>query len=123
MTVPILIAIACVMGAAGVILAAAGAHAVPGAGLDSASSMLLFHAPAVIAATLAAGTGLVSRPIALIAASGLIIGATLFAGDIALRAYTGQRLFPMAAPSGGIVLIASWLTLAVAALAALGNRS
>ena len=122
MTASILIALACAMGAAGVVLAAAGAHSVPGAGLDSASSMLLFHAPAVIAAALASGSGLVLRPLGLIAASGLVVGALLFAGDIALRAYAGHRLFPMAAPSGGIVLIASWLTLMAAALGALGHR-
>jgi uncharacterized membrane protein YgdD (TMEM256/DUF423 family) len=123
MTGPILIAIACLMGAAGVILAAAAAHSAPGSGLDSASSMLLFHAPAVIAAVLAAGNGMVMRPLGLLAASGFVVGALLFAGDIAMRAYIGHRLFPMAAPSGGIMLIASWLTLAAAALAALGNRS
>jgi uncharacterized membrane protein YgdD (TMEM256/DUF423 family) len=40
----------------------------------------------------------------------------LFAGDLALRAFVGHHLFPMAAPSGGVVLIVSWLTLAGAAL-------
>jgi uncharacterized membrane protein YgdD (TMEM256/DUF423 family) len=36
-----------------------------------------------------------------------------------LRAFTGHRLFVMAAPAGGIILIAAWLALAAAALAAL----
>ena len=123
MTGSILIAIACLMGAAGVVLAAAGAHSAPGTGLDTASSMLLFHAPAVIATVLAAGNGMVMRPLGLLAAGGFVAGALLFAGDIAMRAYIGHRLFPMAAPGGGIILIASWLTLMAAALAALGNRS
>jgi len=36
------------MGASGIILAAASAQAAPGAGLDSAAYMLLFHASAVL---------------------------------------------------------------------------
>jgi hypothetical protein len=42
-TSTILIVLAGLMGAGGVILAAVGAHATPGAGLDSAAYMLLFH--------------------------------------------------------------------------------
>ena len=36
-------------------------------------------------------------------------------GDLTLRQYAGHGLFPMAAPTGGTLLIASWLALAVAA--------
>jgi len=43
----------------------------------------------------------------------------LFAGDIALRAFVGYPPFPMAAPTGGVVLILAWLALAVAAILAL----
>jgi uncharacterized membrane protein YgdD (TMEM256/DUF423 family) len=43
----------------------------------------------------------------------------LFAGDLALRAYAGHRLFPMAAPTGGMVMIGGWALLAVAALVAM----
>ena len=119
MSSTILIALAGVMGAAGVVLLAAGAHAAPGAGLDSAGQMLLFHAAAVIAAVAALTQGLLFRPLALAAAIGLIVGAVLFSGDIAMRALAGHRLFPMAAPTGGFVLIASWLGVAVAAVIAL----
>jgi uncharacterized membrane protein YgdD (TMEM256/DUF423 family) len=48
-----------------------------------------------------------------------VLGAALFSGDIALRALAGHRLFAMAAPSGGIILIAAWLGLAAAAIAEL----
>jgi uncharacterized membrane protein YgdD (TMEM256/DUF423 family) len=41
----------------------------------------------------------------------------LFSGNIALRAFAGQRLFAMAAPSGGIILTLGWLALAVAVVA------
>jgi uncharacterized membrane protein SpoIIM required for sporulation len=40
----ILITLAGLMGASGVILGAVGAHVAPGTGLDSAAYMLLFHA-------------------------------------------------------------------------------
>jgi uncharacterized membrane protein YgdD (TMEM256/DUF423 family) len=119
MTPTILIALAGLMGAAGVMLLAAGAHAAPGAGLDSAGQVLLFHAAAVVALIAALHQGLLFRPLALAAAIGFIIGAALFSGDIALRALAGHRLFPLAAPSGGIVLIASWLAITIAALIAL----
>ncbi len=50
---------------------------------------------------------------------GFIAGASLFAADVAARAYLGHRLFPFAAPSGGVIMIVSWLALIAAALAAL----
>ena len=81
--------------------------------------MLLLHAAAVVATAAALHQGLVYRPLALAAAIGLIVGATLFSGDIAMRALAGHRLFPMAAPAGGVILIASWLALSAAALVTL----
>jgi uncharacterized membrane protein YgdD (TMEM256/DUF423 family) len=112
-----LIACAGLMGAAGVALLAASAHAAPGATLDTAGNMLLFHAAAVIAlVAVVTHTGLVSRPLAVLATCGLVIGAVLFSGDIAARAFLGHRLFPMAAPTGGVILIVSWLAVMVAAL-------
>jgi uncharacterized membrane protein YgdD (TMEM256/DUF423 family) len=115
----VLIALAGLMGAAGIILLAAGAHAAPGAGLDGAGQMLLFHAAAVIALAAALGQGLAFRPLALAAAIGLVVGATLFSADIVMRALAGHRLFPFAAPSGGFILIASWLAVAASAVIAL----
>jgi uncharacterized membrane protein YgdD (TMEM256/DUF423 family) len=61
--------------------------------------------------------GLLWRPLALVVLSGWVLGAVLFSGDIAMRAFTAHRLFPFAAPSGGFILIAAWLVLAAAALA------
>ncbi len=116
---PILIALAGLMGAAGVMLAAAGAHGKPGVGLDSAGYLLLIHAVAVIAGAAAIRSGLMLRPLGLIVLCGFVFGASLFAADVAARAYLGGRLFPFAAPSGGIVMIVSWLALVAAALAAL----
>ena len=103
------------MGAAGVGLAAAAAHQPDASRLASASSMLLFHASAVIGATLLAVNGLVQRHAGHAAAWGFVAGGGLFAGDLVLRQYAGRSLFPMAAPTGGTLLILSWLALALAA--------
>ena len=111
----ILIILAGVMGADGVILAAASAHQGDATRLAPASSMLLFHATAVLAAVALAERGVIHVRIGIAAAFGFVVAAALFAGDLTLRQYAGHSLFPMAAPSGGTLLIVSWLVLAVAA--------
>jgi uncharacterized membrane protein YgdD (TMEM256/DUF423 family) len=113
-----LLILAAIMGAAGIVLAAASAHGAPGAGLDSAGYLLLTHAAAVIGGTALVHQAMLSRTVGLIALAGFVIGGALFAADVAARAYLGSRLFPMAAPTGGMILIASWLVLALAALLA-----
>ncbi|HXL28487.1 MAG TPA: DUF423 domain-containing protein [Bradyrhizobium sp.] len=111
----ILIVLAGIMGADGVVLAAASAHQADASRLASASSMLLFHATAVLAAVALADRGVIHVRIGIAAAFGFVIAAALFAGDLTLRQYAGQSLFSMAAPTGGTLLIVSWLVLAVAA--------
>ena len=111
----ILVVLAALMGADGVILAAATAHQADATRLAAASSMLLFHATAVLASVALAERGIVHVRIALAAAFGFVVAASLFAADLTLRQYAGHGLFPMAAPTGGTLLIASWLALAVAA--------
>ena len=111
----ILIILAAVMGADGVMLAAAAAHQPDAARLASASSMLLFHSLAVLAATALAERGLIHVRIGIAAGFGFVVAAALFAGDLTLRQYAGHSLFPMAAPAGGTLLIVSWVALAVAA--------
>ena len=111
----ILIILAGIMGADGVVLAAASAHQADATRLASASSMLLFHATAVLAAAALAERGVIHARIGIAAAFGFVVAAGLFAGDLTLRQYAGHGLFPMAAPTGGTLLIISWLALAVAA--------
>jgi uncharacterized membrane protein YgdD (TMEM256/DUF423 family) len=111
----ILIILAAVMGADGVILAALSAHGGDAARLASASSMLLFHATAVLAAVALAERRVIHLRLGLISGFGFVIAAALFAGDLTLRQFAGHSLFPMAAPTGGTLLIVSWLLLAVAA--------
>ena len=111
----ILAILAAVMGADGVILAAAAAHQPDATRLASASSMLLFHALAVLATVALAERGILHLRIAMLAAWGFVVAAALFAGDLTLRQYAGHSLFPFAAPAGGTLMIASWLALAVSA--------
>ena len=111
----ILVVLAAIMGADGVILAAASAHLPDASRLASASSMLLFHATAILGTVALMERAIVDIRIGMAAAFGFVIAAGLFAGDLTLRQYAGHSLFPMAAPTGGTLLIASWLVLAVAA--------
>ncbi len=111
----ILIILAGIMGADGVILAAASAHQPDAMRLASASSMLLFHATAVLAVVALTERGVIHVRIGIAAALGFVVAAALFAGDLTLRQYAGHSLFQMAAPTGGTLLIVSWLLLAVAA--------
>jgi len=104
----ILIILAAVMGADGVMLAAASAHQPDATRLASASSMLLFHGLAVLAVVALVERGLLHAGIGIATGFGFVVAAALFAGDLTLRQYAGHSLFPMAAPAGGSLLIASW---------------
>ncbi len=111
----VLVILAGVMGGDGVILAALATHQGDAALLSPASSMLLFHALAVLASVVLIERGIIHTGLGLAAAFGFVIATTLFAGDLCLRHFYGHGLFPFAAPSGGTLLIASWLALALSA--------
>jgi uncharacterized membrane protein YgdD (TMEM256/DUF423 family) len=104
------------MGASGIALAAAGAHVAAGSGLDSAAYLLLFHAAALLGGLALTEQGFLHRYLGSVALGAWVLGAALFAGDIAMRAFAGHRLFPMAAPAGGTILIVGWLALMATAL-------
>ena len=114
----LLIGLAGLMGAAGVALAAASAHGADASRLASASSMLLFHAAAILGVVALTSRGLLHGGIGLAAGSGFVIAAALFAGDLTLRQYAGHALFPYAAPTGGTLMILSWLAVTLAAAVA-----
>ena len=97
-------------GAAGVAASAAGAHAYAGTNLDTAGKMLIMHGAALLALAIP-GAG--SRRLGRFAAVVMAVGVTIFAGDLALRSIEGMKLFPLAAPLGGLLLIASWLIAAL----------
>jgi uncharacterized membrane protein YgdD (TMEM256/DUF423 family) len=111
-----LIALAGLMGAVGVVLAAGAAHLADASRLGPASSMLLFHATAVLGAVALTERGILHARIGIVAAIGFVIATVLFAGDLTVRQYADHSLFPMAAPTGGTLLIASWIVLALSAV-------
>ena len=97
-------------GAAGVALSAAAAHQ-DGGNLVTAAQFLLFHAPALLAIGFFGG-GLMLRT----GGSVLLAGVLLFTGDLVMRHYAGDRLFPYAAPTGGTLMIAGWIVVGLSAL-------
>lgn len=106
---------AALSGAAGVVLQAAGTHlASPFA--TTAGQFLLFHAPVLLALPLLVASGHLAARTGQAAGWALALGVVLFSGDLSWRAFRGDALFPMAAPTGGTLMIAGWLLLAVAAL-------
>jgi uncharacterized membrane protein YgdD (TMEM256/DUF423 family) len=105
-------------GAAGVALAALAAHKVQDPMLASAAGLLTMHAAAV--AAIAAIAQRIEHAGGFIAAGVMLLfGSIVFAGTIALLVLAGERLFPMAAPTGGSAMILGWLVVAFTALARL----
>ena len=113
-----ILTVAGLFGALGVASAAAAAH-LDAPMLETASSMLLAHAPALLGLAAARALTLAPRGLLTLAAGLLALGGALFCGDLASRVYLGDRLFPMAAPIGGSSLILGWAVAALAGLAAL----
>jgi uncharacterized membrane protein YgdD (TMEM256/DUF423 family) len=97
------------LGASGVALSAAAAHQGI-ANVATAASFLLMHAPAYLALSLLAGSKVRS-----LGSWALLLGLLIFSGDLLARTYLGTRLFPMAAPSGGVLMIGGWLLIAASA--------
>lgn len=111
----VLVIYAGLAGAAGVALAAAGAHGAALSALTPAAYFLIMHAAAALGA--AAFATRATHPGAfLVAALILLIDVTLFSGDISVRTFWGDRLFPMAAPMGGTTMIIGWLILSAAGI-------
>jgi uncharacterized membrane protein YgdD (TMEM256/DUF423 family) len=108
-------------GVAGIGLYAVAAHA-SGGSLDYAAVMLLAHAPALLAISTASKMGVLAERLGPLAGLVLALGVVLFAGDLALRTFTGDKLFPMAAPTGGLLAMAGWLAIGVAAVLAVRRR-
>ena len=107
-------ALAGLYGAAGVALAAAGAHRSGNPNVVTAAYFLLFHATALVGLCTAAAT--VARRAAplMVAASLIALGTLLFSGHLALHALADLVPIPVAAPVGGSLTILGWLVAAVA---------
>ena len=77
--------------------------------------MVMIHAVAGLAISAVGASSLHPRRWVWLGA--FMLGAVaLFSGDIALNTLAGFQLFPMAAPTGGTLLIVSWVAVAVLAL-------
>ncbi|MGE0719101.1 MAG: DUF423 domain-containing protein [Alphaproteobacteria bacterium] len=113
----LLVAMAGLLGAAGVVTAAVAAHGGGNETLRTAALFLLLHAAAITAASAVGMRIQASWPIPFVAGGLLAVGTLLFCGDLIAREWLGSRLFPMAAPAGGSILIVGWLTLAIGAIA------
>jgi len=109
----ILAALAALMGAGGVALAALAAHADGGEFARTASFFLILHAAALVGLSAHARIREGSKSL-VIAGFALAAGAILFSLDLTARSFLGGRLFPFAAPTGGSLMILSWLALAIA---------
>ncbi|KQX40505.1 hypothetical protein ASD04_04485 [Devosia sp. Root436] len=111
MTQRLTLAAAGLIGAAGVMAAAAASHGGDSRNLAAIAAIGLAHGPALLALALA-GRGRVLG----IAAAFLAAGTIIFAVDLGLREWLGQGIFPGAAPLGGVGMIGGWLAIVVAAL-------
>lgn len=108
---PLILFVSGLMGAAGVALAAAASHGGDTAFLGSASTMCLAHAPVLLGLYLGHRAFRTATPAALV----LGLGTIIFAGDLVARHFIGARLFPMAAPIGGVGMLLGWVLVAVGA--------
>lgn len=111
----LVIFIAGLMGAAGVAAAAAGAHMSSDPNLTTAAYFLMLGAAGALAAAGLAQARGASLAIADAGAAIIALGALLFGSALALRALWNIAIFPMAAPTGGTMLILGWIVVALAA--------
>jgi uncharacterized membrane protein YgdD (TMEM256/DUF423 family) len=96
-----------VLGATGVVAAAAASHTGDERILGNLALIALTQAPAILALGLYAPASLLTR----IATTCIGAGALLFSADLAMRHFTGTALFPMSAPIGGSAMILGWALL------------
>ena len=102
-------------GAAGVALAAAATHKYPSPSLATAATMLTLHAAGAVA--LVALSFRTSRPCLWQAvAAAMLTGASIFSGEIAYHTITGDASFQLLAPTGGTLMMLSWLIVTVLAI-------
>ena len=109
----ILLLAAGLAGAAGVALAAAGAHIVGAERLATAGQIAMAQAPALLALGL---YGRAASRTMLIAGLVIAAGLLVFAGALAFHDLSGSAALAFAAPWGGTTMILGWLALGVAAV-------
>jgi uncharacterized membrane protein YgdD (TMEM256/DUF423 family) len=92
--------------ATGVALSAYAAHAGGETRLATASQFLMIQGAALLAG--AAVLRQSGGRLAALALMATLAGTALFCGDLVLRGMELGRLFPMAAPLGGLLMIGGW---------------
>lgn len=115
-----LLLFAALAGLLGVAGSAAAAHVTGGGALEIAARFLLIHAAALIGLSACLSGGLLAPRIGRLGSWTLILGLCLFCGDLAARSLLDRGIFPMAAPTGGFLLMSGWLL--VGGAAAMGRR-
>ena len=118
----ILASVAALMGAAGVALAAAGVHASGGELASRGAVFLLLHAAAALAIAAQARVATDLARALVIVGFAMEAGAALFSAELVMRAFTGERIFPFAAPIGGSAMMIAWLALAIIFAAAVRRQ-
>ena len=114
----VLLVTAGLVGAAGVMAAAAASHGGESRNLGAIASICLAHGPALLALALAARGRL-------LAGAGLVLaaGTVVFAADLGIREWLGHGLLPGAAPLAGGAMILGWLGVAIGGATRLGKFS
>lgn len=107
----VLLLAAGLIGAVGVMSAAASSHSGESRNLAAIATICLAHGPALLAIGL-----LVRGRILAGAGLALALGTLVFAGDLGMREWVGYGLFPGAAPLGGGGMVVGWLGVALGGL-------
>jgi uncharacterized membrane protein YgdD (TMEM256/DUF423 family) len=100
------------IGALGVALSAMAAHGGDTRLVGAAAAVCMAEAPALLALSIGWEKVRTALPASLL----LGLGCLLFAGDLLYRHLNGAALFPMAAPTGGVMMILGWVAVAAGAL-------
>lgn len=112
--VNIIAGLAALSGAAGIMESAASAHTIADPLLKTSANLLIVNAASVIAIGVYASSR--AQCWALLGAAALLAGSLLFCGELSTHVFLGQRAFALAAPIGGMFMIAGWLIAAASAL-------
>ena len=99
------------IGAGGVVFSAMAAHGDDQRLLGAAAAACMAQAPALLALALGWEKIRTALPASLL----IGLGCLLFACDLVFRSRLGHGLFPMAAPTGGSVMILGWIAVGLGA--------
>ncbi|MEH6402826.1 MAG: DUF423 domain-containing protein [Sneathiella sp.] len=110
--------IAAFLGAATVVMGAAGSHSLGGDENalrlhQTAQTYLMFHIPALITVWIFTRLSNVSLKLANLAGFFFLAGIVLFSGSLHYLSQTGDALIPFATPFGGGSLILGWVLLVI----------